>query len=243
VFIHGYNVLFDDAMRRTAQIAADIKFRGAPIVYSWPSQGKLLSYSQDESNVAWSVTHLERFLLDLKDRTGVKTIHLVAHSMGNRALMGALERIALRFPNKQPLFGQVVMAAPDVDTDDFLKRYASSVSACANRATLYASSGDRALLASMKLHGYRRLGLTSSPQPTVVGIDVVDVSPIDTSLLGHSYYGSHPLMLQELRELIDSGTGPINRQWLMTAQESQTPPLWKFRIPELAAQMPTTLTR
>ena len=243
VFIHGYNVAFDDAMRRTAQIAADVKLQGPPILYSWPSSGKLLSYSQDESNVAWSVTHLERFLLDLRQRTGIKKLHLVAHSMGNRALMGALERIALRLPDKQPLFAQVVMAAPDVDTDDFLKRYASSVAACATRATLYASSGDRALLASMKIHGYRRLGLTSSPQPTVLGIDVIDVSPIDTSLLGHSYYGSHPLMIQELRELIDSGTGPINRQWLMTAQETQTPPLWRFRLTELTAQIPTDLSR
>ena len=243
VFIHGYNVTFDDAMRRTAQISADVQFEGASILYSWPSRGQTLSYSSDESNVAWSVTHLETFLLDLRQRTGVKKVHLVAHSMGNRVLVGALERLALRFPDKQPMFGQVVMAAPDVDTDEFVKRYVSSVSICATRATLYASSGDRALLASMKLHGYRRLGLTSSPQLTFAGIDVVDVSPIDTSLLGHSYYGSHPLMLQELRELIDSGTGPINRQWLVTAQGSQSPPLWRFRLQELTAQTPMTSTR
>jgi esterase/lipase superfamily enzyme len=243
VFIHGYNVTFDDAMRRTAQISADVKFAGASILYSWPSQGKTLSYSTDESNVAWSITHLETFLLDLRQRTGVKKVHVVAHSMGNRVLVGALERLALRFPDKQPMFGQVVMAAPDVDTDEFVKRYVSSVSKTATRATLYASSGDRALLASMKLHGYRRLGLTSSPQPTFAGIDVVDVSPIDTSILGHSYYGSHPLMLQELRELIYSGTGPVDRQWLMTAQGSHSPPLWRFRLQELTAQTPMSTTR
>ncbi len=243
VFIHGYNVAFDDAMRRTAQISADVKFEGASILYSWPSQGQTLSYATDESNVAWSITHLETFLLDLRQRTGVKKVHLVAHSMGNRALVGALERLALRFPDKQPMFGQVVMAAPDVDTDEFVKRYVSSVSNCATRATLYASSGDRALLASMKLHGYRRLGLTSSPQPTFAGIDVVDVSPIDTSILGHSYYGSHPLMLQELRELIYSGTGPVDRQWLVTAQGSHSPPLWRFRLQELTAQTPMATPR
>jgi esterase/lipase superfamily enzyme len=243
VFIHGYNVTFDDAMRRTAQISDDVKFQGASILYSWPSRGQTLSYTWDESSVAWSVTHLETFLIDLRKRTGVKKVHIVAHSMGNRVLVGALERLALRFPDQQPMFGQVVMAAPDVDTDEFVKRYASSVSSCATRATLYASSGDRALLASMKLHGYRRLGLTSSPQPTFAGIDVVDVSPIDTSVLGHSYYGSHPLMLQELRALIDSGSGPIDRQWLVTAQGSQMPPLWRFRLPELTAQSPLSPTR
>ena len=36
-------------MRRTAQIAYDLKFEGAPIVYSWPSQEGLLSYTVDEN--------------------------------------------------------------------------------------------------------------------------------------------------------------------------------------------------
>lgn len=48
VFIHGYNVGFETAVRRTAQIAYDLKFEGAPIAYSWPSQEGLLSYTVDE---------------------------------------------------------------------------------------------------------------------------------------------------------------------------------------------------
>ncbi len=31
VFIHGYNVSFDDAVFRTAQLAHDLSFKGAPI--------------------------------------------------------------------------------------------------------------------------------------------------------------------------------------------------------------------
>lgn len=38
VFVHGFNVTFEDAARRTAQIAYDVKFEGVPIFYSWPSQ-------------------------------------------------------------------------------------------------------------------------------------------------------------------------------------------------------------
>lgn len=41
VFIHGYNVTFESAARRTAQLAFDLGFDGAPIFYSWPSQGGL----------------------------------------------------------------------------------------------------------------------------------------------------------------------------------------------------------
>jgi len=34
VFIHGYNTTFDNAVYRAAQVAYDIKFDGAPFVYS-----------------------------------------------------------------------------------------------------------------------------------------------------------------------------------------------------------------
>jgi hypothetical protein len=41
IFVHGYNVSFEDAARRTGQIAYDLNFVGAPIFYSWPSNGRL----------------------------------------------------------------------------------------------------------------------------------------------------------------------------------------------------------
>lgn len=53
IFVHGYNVSFEDAARRTAQIAYDLGFDGAPMFYSWPSAGKALGYPSDEDNVDW----------------------------------------------------------------------------------------------------------------------------------------------------------------------------------------------
>jgi esterase/lipase superfamily enzyme len=38
VFVHGYNTSFDNALYRTAQIAYDLDFDGAPFLYSWPSR-------------------------------------------------------------------------------------------------------------------------------------------------------------------------------------------------------------
>ena len=38
VFVHGYNVSFDDAARRAAQISYDIGFTGQPMAFSWPSR-------------------------------------------------------------------------------------------------------------------------------------------------------------------------------------------------------------
>jgi esterase/lipase superfamily enzyme len=54
LFVHGFNVGFEDAVARTAQIAYDLHFDGLAILYSWPSEGSVAKYTTDEGNVAWS---------------------------------------------------------------------------------------------------------------------------------------------------------------------------------------------
>jgi esterase/lipase superfamily enzyme len=55
LFVHGYNVTFEDAARRTAQISYDLAFEGAPVFYSWPSQGRTPAYTVDEQNEVLSI--------------------------------------------------------------------------------------------------------------------------------------------------------------------------------------------
>lgn len=86
VFIHGYNVSFEDAARRTAQMAYDLGFDGAPILYSWPSKGRAQDYSADEESIQWTTDHLRKFLEDVARKSGARRIQIIAHSMGNRAL-------------------------------------------------------------------------------------------------------------------------------------------------------------
>jgi esterase/lipase superfamily enzyme len=235
VFIHGYNVSFEEAVKRTAQISFDLKFSGAPICYSWPSHGGIAEYTRDEANVAWTVLHLERFLEDVVQRSGARSVHLVAHSMGNRALVQTLERMSLRREGQPPLFGQVIMAAPDVDTGEFRDRYAPAVSKMAHRATLYASSNDQALLASTQVHGYTRAGLSGDHLVVVSDLETIDVSPIDTSLIGHSYYGNNPQMIRDMQVLVELGTPASGRQWLEEVLRPARPAHWVFRTDTLGA--------
>ena len=93
VFIHGYNVSFEDAARRTGQIAFDLNFIGAPIFYSWPSNNRATAYLKDETNITWSTPHFLKFLETLAERSGAKRIHIIAHSMGNRAVCDALKAL------------------------------------------------------------------------------------------------------------------------------------------------------
>jgi pimeloyl-ACP methyl ester carboxylesterase len=101
-FVHGFNVSFEDALYRTAQIAFDLGARvngvyepfGLPFLYSWPSQGTFNGYGADEDSARLSLDHLKEFLQLVVDKSDAKNLHLIAHSMGNQPLLHVLEELA-----------------------------------------------------------------------------------------------------------------------------------------------------
>jgi len=227
VFIHGYNVTFESAIYRTAQITYDLGFDGAPILYSWPSEGTKVGYPVDYNNSEWTAPHLRWFLEDVSQRSGANLVHVVAHSMGNRPLVAALRDIAAA-PRSHagPRFNQVLLTAPDVDLGTFMQ-VAKAITGVAERITLYASSNDLALKASKAYGGYQRAG---DSQPNVVvqaGIDTVDVSALDTDLLGHSYVGDNRSVLSDIYTVLKDGTAPPR----FALRPMGTPPRqwWVFR--------------
>lgn len=215
LFIHGYNVSFEDAVFRTAQLAVDLKFRGAPISFSWPSYADPVKYTFDEQNAEVSIPALRELLEDLANRSGAKRIHIVAHSMGNRVLAGALRSMSpeARVKNKA-MFREVVLAAPDIDSRVFQSQVLPHIQDNTQHCTLYASSRDRALMMSRYFHNYQRLGETEPQLIVASGMDTIDASMVDTSLLGHSYIGDVQSIVSDLHELVVVGKRPTERIWL-----------------------------
>src|SRR5258708_34306246 len=84
-------------------------------MYSWPSRGKLAAYTADESTIDWTTPHLEKFLETVAAQSHATTVHLIAHSMGNRALTRALFAIAEKHPGVPPMSRHVFLAAPEID--------------------------------------------------------------------------------------------------------------------------------
>ena len=214
VFVHGFNTTFDEAAHRTAQLAYDLRFDGAPVFYSWPSQGGLIQYSIDETNADWTVPHLKDFLVAVARRSGAASVHLIAHSMGNRALTSALRRISYEMQDEQPLFDELVLTAPDIDAQVFEQDIVPAILPTAERVTLYASSNDEALKLSKTVHGYRRAGDSGSELMVIPGIDTIDVSTVDTSLVGHLYYGDNATVIADMLDLINQSKPPSLRPWL-----------------------------
>lgn len=210
VYIHGYNNSFENAARQTAQFALDAGFDGAPILYSWPSKNRLLSYTEDEDTVMWTTFHLRDFLQELSERSHAKKIHLIAHSMGNRALIPALQMLASRNAQAAAPFDQVVFAAPDIGAE-VLGQYAREIARATHRLTLYASANDDALLMSRFIHGADRAGQGDSKNGYLLvapGIDTVDASAMRTDFIGHTYFSQSGSIIDDIRKIFASGAPP-----------------------------------
>lgn len=215
VFVHGFNVTFSDAARRAAQMAHDLPYTGTPVLFTWPSQGRAdpIAYTTDGTTAEWSTAHLEQFLDGLIQQFGSERLNLVAHSMGNRLLTSAVRQLALRgrIPHKMR---EIVLAAPDVDAAYFRRDLAPILVQVAERVTLYASNNDEALKMSRRLNGAPRAGDTGELLVVAPGIDTIDVSAVDTTLLGHTYYGSNVTVLADLFYLLTRNLPTEQRVWL-----------------------------
>lgn len=107
--------------------------------------------------------------------------------MGNRGLLRALQRIAANAETRGKVkFGQIFLAAPDVDRDLFLE-LARLYPEHSEPTTLYASKDDLPVHRSATLHDAPRAGYFK-PYTVTPGVDTVAVPDLDIELLGHSYF-------------------------------------------------------
>ncbi len=214
IFVHGYNVSFDEAAMRTAQIAHDVKFGGAPILYSWPSRASVEGYFSDEDNVAYSHKHMLQFLKDVREKTDAKKLHLIAHSMGNRALTKALVELKEENYFKDFQFTQIILAAPDIDAQIFIEDIAPMLSnTSSGQVTLYVSSKDKALELSRSFRKHlRRAGDGGADIVCVKGIETIDASHVDTSWLGHGYFAETKSLLDDINSILQKNETPQERK-------------------------------
>lgn len=216
VYIHGYHTSFKNAAFTTAQIAYDIQFKGTPIFFSWPSADRLDAYFADNDKALASAPVLAKFLRDVRAGVGPKgEIFIIAHSLGNLTLLQALDRLAGSAVPSPPA-KEVIFAAPDVDKNVFLSDIAS-LTREGEDMTLYASAGDKALLASAAFRkGAPRAGLVVDGVPVIVtpGVQTIDVSAVSTDFfdLNHGTYDENRLLLGDIGQLIATGTRPPNKR-------------------------------
>lgn len=204
IFLHGYRVTFEEAARRAAQVASDLRFEGVVMLFSWPSLGSVLGYQADEDSAAKSAEPLRVLLRDLEGGPWTR-VHVVAHSMGNRVMVGSL---AGRDQGWTLPIQNVVLVAADIDVELFEQQFPPLREAVRQHdgalVTSYTSSTDRALGVSSFLHRTTRLGRVGDRPAAVDGLESVDATAMDTSLLGlhHSYFAEQRSLLTDLGMLV-----------------------------------------
>jgi esterase/lipase superfamily enzyme len=216
IFVHGFNTSFEHALYRTAQIAYDIKFDGAPFLYSWPSKGALSSqdYSYDRESSGQAEPYLRQFLEVVARETGATSVSVIAHSMGSQLLLPVLRDLKRVAPTGI-VISQVILAAPDVDRDAF-ENIAREVVGVSRGVTMLAAGNDRALGISRRFWGgLPRAGDVPTGGPIVIeGVDTIDVTSISTVLfaLNHSGYAEKSALLQDIQLLIQTGERPPDKR-------------------------------
>jgi len=206
VFVHGAAESFEDAVEDAAEMAYNLQL---PLVlYSWPSEPKMLDYVVDNGNSEWSQGHFNIFCRDLNvfKQTHPVRLILLAHSMGNRFIFRAVPSLY-----HKELIGDCELMSPDIDFDT-CRHYLMGFGQVDSRVKvrLYVSDRDKMLKLSQKLFGgYSRLGedvdastlpkLSEQPaadkdDPYAIPeqgltrdyVDRIDFTAIDKGLTGHS---------------------------------------------------------
>ncbi len=232
VFLHGYNVSFEDAAIRAAQIGYDLKVPGPVAFFSWPSRGNLAAYPADEASIEASEQPIADFLVEFAQNCKARghttpKLHLIAHSMGNRGFLRALQRIAASAELRGKVhFNQIILAAPDVDRDLFLS-LAALYRAHADGVTLYASRRDLAVHLSAKLHDAPRAGYFV-PYTVTPGVDTIAVPDFDVDLLGHSYFAQAEALLHDIFDLLRHSEPPAKRQRIEAAKDGDAV-FWRLK--------------
>ncbi len=206
IFVHGYNVSFEEACRRAAQFSHDMSFNGVVVLFSWPSLGSFMGYAADEDRASGSGEALCQLFNALTGGPW-KRVHVVAHSMGNRVLLSGFADN----PRVPLSFGQIVMVAADVYVNVFTPKWGKITAAGPVTMTSYASKRDLALRISDWIHKANRVGFVEVTPYSVGGMDTIDASVVDTGLIGHSYFAAERSVITDLGLLVRKGFTPAER--------------------------------
>ncbi len=213
IFVHGYNVRFADAIYRLAQLSHDSEMNAAPVLFTWPSRGKLFSYLYDRESATYSRDALELIIEEAVKSDKVSNITILAHSMGSWVTMEALRQMRIRMGAVPPKIRNVILAAPDLDIDVFKQQF-GSLGDERPYFTFLVSADDRALLLSRILSGrVQRLGaIDPSEEPyrsdleAMGGVTILNLTQLESGdRVNHAKYAQSPEVVRLLSARLSQG--------------------------------------
>ena len=226
LFVHGYSYGFERNCDMAAEMQRTLEGKATVVAFSWPSNGLPSDYVSDLSDVEWSTRLLGEVIEQLHERLGADRIRVAAHSMGSRGVVLSLMRLAGKSVD-QPVIGDLVLLAPDVDTQTFTELL-PTLEPFAGHITLYASDKDTPLKLSRQLSGYPRLGEAGEFLTVLKEMDTIDVSSSGRrQITGHEYFFYNHLVVADLVELLETGAPASDRTGLEQRTQDGLP-YWRI---------------
>jgi esterase/lipase superfamily enzyme len=218
LFVHGYNTPFADGVYRTAQFGVEMGFRGIPVLFAWPGGEHWWDYLAAVDRVesaSWELASLLRLLVD---RGNAPNLYVVAHSMGNRVLARAIERLANDSTALPASSRALVLAAPDIDRPQFLA-VTGAITKLFQRRTVYVSDTDVALQVSSAINQGPRVG---QRHPLSVGneFEIVDATGVRDSIIGHSYFVDFDSIANDISKGLFQGISAAQRGLVLEADKT-----------------------
>jgi len=218
LYTHGFYISFDRGCKRAAEFKRSLDLAGRFVLFSWPSDGVIVNYTQDEADLYWSVEPLQETLNGMIKRYGAGNINIAAHSLGTRGIMLALIRIAsekrLTKGANKALINQLVLLAADIDAGIF-KQYLPQIKPLVKNISIYVSEHDNPLALSRQLHGYPRLGESGTHLEELDGIEIIDVSDVPVQYpSGHLYHLYNDEVVADLYQLLNKNKPAAERSKL-----------------------------
>lgn len=225
VFLHGFNTNFETAIRQAAQLKFDLQYEGEVAVFCWPTIGSLFAYQADKDRALASSIAFHEFVNFLQHKANASQIDLIVHSMGHMVLERALiEMDAAPNPSAFNL-KTLIMAAPDMDVNLFGSS-AHRIAKSSKHTTMYISKHDRALQASRVFNLGARVGF-APPVTVAAGIQTIDIGKSDRSLIGHGYFSTSRVIMDDIFKVLDGHRDPSLRPGL-TKKTDLSVPYWTF---------------
>ncbi|MCK8464156.1 alpha/beta hydrolase [Aliiroseovarius sp. S1339] len=205
VFIHGFNVEFEEATHALASIMSTARVGAQPILMSWHSQGRLGAiwedapiriepvYREDRNRVMQACHALRAALGELATAYGEGNVDIIAHSMGAFMLYNiatgcsfdGTQGIDQNMPeptdgllplSETPQFRHIVIAAGDVSVARFTQSY-PMLRGLAADVTIYVTRNDPVLGKSVQLNEDRqRIGQGGADRIVLGETRTVDAS-------------------------------------------------------------------
>jgi esterase/lipase superfamily enzyme len=208
IYVHGYRTTFEGAVLDAARLADSIRFRGATMLFSWPSKAGFWDYAYDRESAMWSRDAFERVLGNVMSNPTRGRVHIVAHSMGTQVALESLRQIYGRYGDAAAgRIGAVIFASPDIDMDIFVSSI-HRMGPIARKITVITATDDRALaLSSRVAGGVTRVGAAEKSQLEQLGLRVVDASGLGWGIINHDLFMSNDQVRSVIRRSVDEARG------------------------------------